>query len=320
MQFSLSKINTSLEAHNLVSDPVKLLSLLYSKYGDTYEDFYISHINQILYRKRSHFNLIYKENQYDDIFTEFLRRFYKKVDTIDRIPRLYEYYKNYHLFYCKPLWRNFYISKLMHNFEDNKADIFYKNNYTQSWNNKEKSNNDTWQKSSLSSSDNITNNKIIFDKKTKLLLESSKFKKNNQKNKQLNINISIIFNNNINNDSTTFFTKRSKDSFLKEIRNSFLNDNSINKQFLMENNNKNNTQKIKKNKKRKYTSSQRSSDKKIKNTKTPESKNKSPSSFQIYHHTRLIKYNINNNIALHKYKNNNNNFKTPMYIFFFYFF
>ena len=316
MQSSLSKINTSLEAHNLVKDPVKLLSLLYSKYGDTDEDFYILHINQILYKKHSHFNLIYKENQFSDIFTEFLRRFYKKDETISRIPKLYEYYKNYHKFYCKPLWRNFYISKLMHNFEDNKAEIFYKNNYTQSWNNKEKSNNDTWQKSSLSSSDNITNNKIIFDKKTKLLLESSKFKLNNQKNKPLNINLSKILNNNSNfNDSMTFFSKRSKDSFLKEVRNYFLNDNNINKGLLRENNSRNNIQKIKKNKKLKNTSSHRSSSKKIKKMKTPKSKKKSPASFQICHHIHLIKYNINNNnIALQNLNNNNNNFKTPMYV------
>ena len=46
MQESLNDINTSLEAHRLVKDPAKLLSLLFSKYGDVREDYYTSFITQ----------------------------------------------------------------------------------------------------------------------------------------------------------------------------------------------------------------------------------------------------------------------------------
>ena len=94
MQESLNDINTSLEAHRLVKDPVKLLSLLYSKYGDIREDYYTSFINQILYKCSSHFNILYKEIQYNDFIIEFLRRFYKKREVKERIPNLYDYYKN----------------------------------------------------------------------------------------------------------------------------------------------------------------------------------------------------------------------------------
>ena len=70
---SLLNINTKLEAFKLINDPTKLLSLLYSKYGDIKEDFYSSFINQILYDKNSKFNLNYKEIEYNEIF-EYLKR------------------------------------------------------------------------------------------------------------------------------------------------------------------------------------------------------------------------------------------------------
>ena len=71
---SLENINTKLEAYKLVHDPTRLLCLLYSKYGDIEEDYYLSYSNQIIYNVSSHFNCIYKENQYIENKDEFLKR------------------------------------------------------------------------------------------------------------------------------------------------------------------------------------------------------------------------------------------------------
>ena len=60
-----TKINTKLEAYKLIHDPTKLLSLLYSKYGDVDEDFFILNTNQIIYNRLSHLNILYKEITYN---------------------------------------------------------------------------------------------------------------------------------------------------------------------------------------------------------------------------------------------------------------
>ena len=226
MQDSLNDINTSLEAHRLVKDPVKLLSLLYSKYGDIREDYYTSYINQILYKCSSHFNIQYKEIQYQDIIIEFLRRFYKKREVKERIPNLYDYYKNYHLFYLKPILRNFYLENLMHNYQDKKAEIFYKNNYSRTTNEKNITDGNTVT-SSLSSSDHYTDNKIIFNTKTKLLIDG---KNNTEQNKSLmNFEVSKIKNNNNdnNNDNLRLSIKTNDENTLTDIMKGLINENKI---------------------------------------------------------------------------------------------
>ena len=116
----------------------------------------------------------------------------------------------------------------MHNYGDNKAEVFYKNNYGNDEENKENENkenkninnnndeNDS-ESSSLSSLDNITNNKTIFDKKTRQVID------NNTSNKgtitltldESTRNSLKDFNNNNNNE---LYSKRSLDnSFIKIV-------------------------------------------------------------------------------------------------------
>ena len=229
---SLENINTKLEAYKLVHDPTRLLCLLYSKYGDIEEDYYLSYSNQIIYNVSSHFNCIYKENQYIENKDEFLKRLYSVHECLDRIPKLSDYYKNYLKFFCRPSFKNYKLGKLLHDFEDKKAEIFYKNNYADSINEiddkeKEKENSEKKSSSSLSSLDNITNNKIIFDKRTKKIID------NNLNNDLCTItltlessrtnaprdNMSTIDNNNLYNDNGCLISKRSNgnSSFEKYI-------------------------------------------------------------------------------------------------------
>ena len=173
---NIENINTKLEAYKLIHDPTRLLSLLFSKYGDIEEDYYILYTNQIFYNLSSHFNSLYKENQYICNLDEFLKRFYKKNESIERVPKLSDYYKNYLKFFCRPFFKYLKLGKILNDFEDKKAEIFYKNNYADSANDleeKEKENSDKKSSSSLSSLDNITNNKIIFDQRTKKMIDNN---------------------------------------------------------------------------------------------------------------------------------------------------
>ena len=172
----IEQVNTKYEAYRLVHDPTRLMSLLFSKYGDIEEDLYILYANQVLYNLHSKFNCIYKEHIYSNITRDFLKRLYNYNEALLRIPKLSEYYKNYHLFFCRPTLRHRVLGKIVGNYQDRKAEVFYKNNYKESKDNtsniknikKEKNSN-----SSMTSLDNLTNNKTIFDKYTKKILDKS---------------------------------------------------------------------------------------------------------------------------------------------------
>ena len=115
---TLSTVNTKLEAYKLVHDPARLLSLIFSKYGDIEEDFNLLIANQLIFNKSSHLNILYKENKILQDKDEYLRRFYKNKESLKRIPKLNEYYKNYHIFFCKPTLTDFVMGNVLKNYED----------------------------------------------------------------------------------------------------------------------------------------------------------------------------------------------------------
>ena len=167
---SFQSIDTKLEAYKLIHDPTKLISLLYSKYVDIEEDYGLLISNQIIFNRPTHLNLHYKEQKVFFDKTEYLRRFYQKKESCSRILRLNEYYKNYQSFFCKSIISDFFFGNMLKNYQDNKAEIFYKKNYGDLTVNKdEKNDNGT---PSLSSLDNVTYNDTIFDKKNKQIIEN----------------------------------------------------------------------------------------------------------------------------------------------------
>lgn len=172
----IDQVNTKYEALRLIKDPTRLISLLYSKYGDIEEDFYFLNANILIYNLPTKLNCLFKEMKYTNLSHDYLKRQYKLKESTSRIPKLAEYYKNYHLFFCRPTLRHYKLSKIVCNYQDKKAELFYKNNYQDSKGNnsldKEEMNKKT-SSFSLSSLDNITNNKIIFDKQTKKMLDKS---------------------------------------------------------------------------------------------------------------------------------------------------
>ena len=255
---SFFQINTRYEAYRLIHDPTRLFSLLYSKYGDIEEEFDLLHINQIMYNFHTKFNSKYKEIKYSDIIYDYLKRIYKKKESINRIPKLSEYYKNYHLFFCRPTLINKKLGQLMCDYEDNKAELFYKKNYQQSKelsdkiSLKEKKKDKNKKNSSLSISfsslDNITNNKIIFDKETKKMLERTETEENNYYN-TLTLESSrsnIITNNNC------LVSKRNRDDSFERCIHALVNfhnkrNKNKNEQFKKENTFKNKNFKRRKN-------------------------------------------------------------------------
>ena len=309
MAEALDNFNTSIEARKLVKDPTKLFALLYSKYGDILEEYQSSLINQLIFKCSTHLNTQYQEIRYNNIFLEFLRRFYKKKEVKERIPNLYEYYKNYHLFYLKPVLRNFYYVKLLHNYQDKKAEIFYKNNYSKSSNDKTNTD-DNSVTSSLSSSDHYTDYRVIFNARVKNLLEG---KKGN--NTSISIELSKIKkiekNNNTEND-LRIKTKILEESTLNDLMKELKTENC---KFKEKENEKNENNIKETNISSKY---KKKTDKKIKNNqKNSRKKNNSPKiyskspTFQVNHQIHIIKQ--SNNINSNNANNNiNNNIKSNL--------
>ena len=194
--FSIHSVDTKLEAYKLIYDPTRLLNLLYSKYGDIEDDYLISFINQLIFNIPTKYNRTYKESLYINNIQEFLRRYYRKYEVKDRIVKLGDYYKNYLKFFCRPFFKQIKMGKIVHNFQDKKAEIFYKENYNDTLEYEKekdkKENSDKKSSDELSSLDNITNNKIIFDERTKKMID------NDLKNDMLTLTLESSRMNNIN--------------------------------------------------------------------------------------------------------------------------
>ena len=205
--------NTRKKALKLIYDPICLFKLLYSKYGDIEEDYDLLIINQLVYDTSTRLNILFKEYQFYENYEEFLKRWYKFQESSNRIPKLSEYYKNYHKFFCRPNFNDFIISNLMHNCTDDKAELFYKKNFefTKSEDISDKNNS-----SALSSIDNITNNKTIFTSKNKFIIEGNE--------KSINYSLTLTLNNttikSIENNKKNLISARSiKNSFEEIVHN-----------------------------------------------------------------------------------------------------
>ena len=85
-------------------------------------------ISNLINCRSSHFLAIFKDYLITDYVEEFLRRIYSLNESIERIPKLYNYYKNYLQFFCKPTFIDTYSNIIIKNFGDCHAENFYKNN------------------------------------------------------------------------------------------------------------------------------------------------------------------------------------------------
>ena len=204
------KVDTKKKALKLIYDPVCLLRLLYSKYGDIEEDFNCLYINQLLYETSSHYTIIYKEFEFYQNFDEYLKRWYTLRESVNRMPKINDYYKNYHKFFCKPNFNDFSIANIMQNYGDEKAELYYRDNFGVSNSDKDEDITRKNNSMSLSSLDNITNNKTIFNEKNRFLIDKNE--------KSINYSMTMSLNNttlnSINNKNKNLASsKRTNDSF-----------------------------------------------------------------------------------------------------------
>ena len=83
-------------------------------------------INKLINSTHCHLLVKYKENILLDLQRELIKRYYKKDESIERIPIYAKYYKNYLQFFGKPTFSEYHINKIIHEYEEYLARIYYK--------------------------------------------------------------------------------------------------------------------------------------------------------------------------------------------------
>ena len=86
-------------------------------------------LENVLQSKYCHDLAVFKEKILFNYNEEFLKRFYNQEESILRIPKFVTYYKNYLMFFCKPIFSELDLNDLIQAYSERKAQIFYQNNY-----------------------------------------------------------------------------------------------------------------------------------------------------------------------------------------------
>ena len=112
-------------------DRLKLIhKTLFLKYGKkTKQNYQKFIITNLINSKNCRLVALLKDRMILDFIDEFLKRYYKKKESKNQIPKLVIYYKNYLRFFCKPIFRNFSLNNIIQHNGEKLAEIYYNNNY-----------------------------------------------------------------------------------------------------------------------------------------------------------------------------------------------
>ena len=105
----------------------KIMSNNLRRYNSNSKIINIMIVNNLINCKSCHFLAVFKDYLITDYVEEFLRRIYLLKESIQRMPKLYNYYKNYLLFFCKPTFIDTFSNEIIKNYGDLNAEYFYKN-------------------------------------------------------------------------------------------------------------------------------------------------------------------------------------------------
>ena len=130
LKFVQKKNNLKEEKKNGINTKINLYQSIISKnlkkYNSNKEIKNVMIISNLIDCRASHFLAIFKDYLIIDYTEEFLRRLYLLNESIDRIPKLFNYYKNYLQFFCKPNFIDTFSNLIIKNYGDLHAEYFYK--------------------------------------------------------------------------------------------------------------------------------------------------------------------------------------------------
>jgi len=71
-------------------------------------------IDNLVYNRNTHLTTRFKDNMITDFIDEFLKRFYKKKESFNKIPQFASFYINYQKYFCIPTFRVKFYNKKIH--------------------------------------------------------------------------------------------------------------------------------------------------------------------------------------------------------------
>ena len=98
-------------------------------YDTTPEKFNVIVIDNLINLKENRLVAVFKDNLINNNENEFLRGNFNIKECTEVIPKFYEYYKNYLMFFCKPTFTNFYLNEKIQDYGERQAEVYYHNNY-----------------------------------------------------------------------------------------------------------------------------------------------------------------------------------------------
>ena len=184
----------------------KIISKNLKKYNSQPSTKNIMIISNLINCKNNHFLAVFKDYLISDYIEEFLKRIYMLNESIDRIPKLYNYYKNYLLFFCKPTFIDSFSNVIVKNYGEKHAENFYKINMKKKNKDKDKEKNRDKKKDKNNNENNSEENKNDDNKEDLIKTIFTKSIKNS------------IENDNINNEDYSIKNKK-KEKILSDLEN-----------------------------------------------------------------------------------------------------
>ena len=126
LKYIIKKKNQK-KVRNINNAISKIISNNLRRYNTNSKIVNIMIVNNLINCKSCHFLAVFKDYLITDYVEEFLRRIYSLKESIQRMPKLYNYYKNYLLFFCKPTFIDSFSNEVIKNYGDLNAEYFYKN-------------------------------------------------------------------------------------------------------------------------------------------------------------------------------------------------
>ena len=126
LKYIIKKKNQK-KVRNINNAISKIISNNLKRYNSNSKKINIMIVNNLINCKSCHFLAVFKDYLITDYVEEFLRRIYSLKESIQRMPKLYNYYKNYLLFFCKPTFIDSFSNEVIKNYGDLNAEYFYKN-------------------------------------------------------------------------------------------------------------------------------------------------------------------------------------------------
>ena len=231
----------------------KMNSYLRKEYGSKCNNkykYFFQVTENLIYNKETHLVSEFKDKMISDYIDEFLKRFYRKKESFQKIPQYSEFYINYQKYFCVPTFRIKFFNKKIHNQREKKAKCYYNKNFKELDTDSLSENNigigaismdSKFDKGKLYYKNIKENNKTFFNKEVKEMLEKESISNINMNSNTLGVYES---GNKIKNNNSHLLNNISNEESLYDIM------NYLNKKKLFENKNNSKKNKDLKNKKK----------------------------------------------------------------------